>query len=241
MTKKRYTHLFFDLDNTLWDFEKNSRFALKQAFEYFKLQSQGTGFAPFYEAYTTHNHQLWEMYRRGNLTKKELINQRFSLTFNTLGMEGVDPETMNTYYLDVMPEHKAMVDGAVDLLEFIKKRRIPMFIITNGFREVQHKKLEATGLKNYFHKIFISEEIKAPKPSHEIFSYALTSANARKESSLMIGDDLEVDVVGAIRFGIDAVWYNPKGDSVPSSAFTTGHKEKLIHCAYTLEELKILI
>ncbi len=107
-----------------------------------------------------------------------------------------------------MPKQKVLNDGVIDVLNYLKKKRYHLNIITNGFKEVQHSKIESSGLKPYFDKIFISEEIKSPKPMRAIFDYAIKSANAKKINSIMIGDDWEVDVMGAVNYGIDTVHFN---------------------------------
>jgi putative hydrolase of the HAD superfamily len=204
--KKKYTHLFFDLDNTLWDFEQNSQIAMQKTLSHFKLNEKGIGFETFYNSYSTHNKQLWREYRDGKVVKKELKRLRFEQTFKELGITGIDPLEMNLFYLTEMPFQTNLVEGTVELLDYLTLKGYSLFIITNGFREVQLKKLEVSGLQKYFRKVYISEDIKAPKPSQKIFEHAVKSSNAKKESSLMIGDDFQTDIIGALQFGIDAVW-----------------------------------
>lgn len=237
---KKYTHLFFDLDNTLWDFEKNSKKAMEEAFAYFNLKDR-TDFELFFKVYSKHNTQLWESYRNNELSKKELVRKRFGSTFEELKINGIDPEEMNDYYLKVMPKQKELNDGVISVLNYLKNKNYQLFIITNGFREVQQEKLLSSGLSPFFSKIFISEEIRTPKPGREIFEHAVKSANARKNKSLMIGDDLEVDVEGALNFGMDAVYYqnNPKLDFRNLSS-KNGIKRKIYEIG-TLQQLKNLL
>lgn len=203
---KKYTHLFFDLDNTLWDFEKNSKKAMVEAFNFYELQNQAD-FELFFNVYSKHNTKLWQSYRNKEVGKKELIKKRFENTFKDLGIAGVDPEEMNNHYLKVMPKQKELFDGVIDVLDYLRKKNYLLFIITNGFREVQNEKMVSSGLDPFFSKIFISEDIKTPKPCREIFEYAVKSANAKKSKSIMIGDDWEVDIIGALNFGMDAIHY----------------------------------
>jgi putative hydrolase of the HAD superfamily len=203
---KKYTHIFFDLDNTLWDFERNSRNAMFVAFHQFKLDGL-CKFNLFFETYTKHNHALWESYRKNEVVKKELTRLRFENTFTELELNGVDAIEINNLYLNEMPKQKKLNEGVTEILIYLKKKRYHLNIITNGFREVQREKIETSGLKPYFDKIFISEEIKSPKPEREIFEYSIKSANAKKVNSIMVGDDWEVDVLGAVNCGIDAVHY----------------------------------
>jgi putative hydrolase of the HAD superfamily len=206
--RKKYTHLFFDLDNTLWDFKTNSRYAMQETFKMLALEKRGAKFDAFFDVYCGHNDSLWQAYRKKEVTKKELTRQRFQLTFNTFSITGVDALEMNDLYLKVMPKQSHLIEGAIEILDYVKSKGYRLFIITNGFKEVQHEKLKQSGLQSYFEKVFISEEIKMPKPGREIFEYAIKSSNAKKKNSLMIGDDWEVDIYGAANFGIDAVYYN---------------------------------
>lgn len=206
---KKYTHIFFDLDNTLWDFKSNSKLAMLSTFQLLGLDNKKVSFEDFYAVYTKHNEQLWTAYRNQQVKKKDLTFQRFQFTFEELGISGIDAAQMNDLYLDEMPKQKNLMPGAKDVLESLKAKNYHLYIITNGFKEVQHKKLKSSGLENYFTKIFISEELRTPKPDPDIFEYALKSANARKSKSLMIGDDWEVDILGALRFGINAVYFKP--------------------------------
>lgn len=210
--RRKYTHIFFDLDNTLWDFKTNSLHALQTTFDNYKLEAAGVSFSDFFNVYTKHNHQLWEAYRNKQVRKKELTNLRFQLTFNDLGIAGINANQMNDMYLAEMPKQNNLLDGAIELLEYLKSKSYKLSIITNGFKEVQHKKMLNSGLQPYFDKVFISEEVKAPKPDPIIFEYAIKSTNAKKASSLMIGDDYEVDIKGALDFGIDAVFFCPSAD-----------------------------
>jgi putative hydrolase of the HAD superfamily len=207
----KYTHIFFDLDNTLWDFERNSRNAMFEAFHRFQLDGL-CDFNLFFETYTKHNHALWQSYRNNEVVKKELIRLRFQNTFTELELNGIDAVEMNTLYLHEMPKQKVLNEGVTDILIYLKRKRYHINIITNGFKEVQREKIETSGLKPFFDKIFISEEVKSPKPERAIFEYAIKSANAKKTSCIMVGDDWETDVLGAVNYGIDAVHYqnNPE-------------------------------
>jgi putative hydrolase of the HAD superfamily len=222
---KKYTHIFFDLDNTLWDFGKNSLNAMYVTFQ--RLSLQGLyDFDLFFETYTKHNHALWESYRNREVVKKELTRLRFQNTFDEIEIKGVNPDEMNTLYLEEMPKQKELIEGVPEILIYLKKKRYHLNIITNGFREVQYEKIETSGLKPFFDKIFISEEIKSPKPESEIFEYSIKSSNAKKLSSIMVGDDWEIDVLGAVNCGIDAVHYQ----SNPMQNLTKVRNKYNTHC-----------
>jgi len=208
MARKKYTHIFFDLDNTLWDFKTNSKFAIHSAFQILKLDEKGIDFENFFRAYSGYNNALWTAYRNKEIKKKELTSQRFKLTLDELDINDVEPAEMNRIYLSEMPKQNKLVDGALDLLNYLKDKKYQLAVITNGFSEVQHNKLYNSGLTPFFGKIFISEELKAPKPARKIFEHAIKSTNAKKSTSLMVGDDLEVDILGAAQAGIDAVYLN---------------------------------
>lgn len=208
---KKYTHLFFDLDNTLWDFKANSYLALESAYKKY-IDKSGHGFLEFNTEYNKNNSALWQKYRQKEVAKKELVNLRFSLTCEALKIDFKDFEEINAFYLEQMALQETLSEGAFDVLEQLKKKGFKLYIITNGFTEVQYKKLKNSGIRDFFEKVFVSEEIEAPKPSKEIFEHAIKSANAPKKSSIMIGDDWESDIMGALRFGIDAVYFNPGVD-----------------------------
>lgn len=239
--KKKYTHLFFDLDNTLWDFKKNSQIAMLATFKHFKIGVLKIRFEDFFEVYLKHNHALWESYRKKEVGKKELIRRRFEATFLELGIEGIDTNRMNASYLNEMPKQKTLYPGVIETLEYLKMKRYQMFIITNGFKEVQHKKLESSGLNPFFEKVFTSEEIKTPKPGREIFEYAVTSVNAKKSNSLMIGDDWEVDVIGATNFGIDAVYIGNKENSKSKNEYLTSLNKSIIFCFTNIGQIKSIL
>lgn len=236
---KKYTHIFFDLDNTLWDFKQNSKLTMKITFQAFDLASQNQDFDTFFEVYSEINHKLWAAYRHKEISKKELTRKRFQLTFDQLQITGVDADLMNSAYLAEMPKQRMLEQGAFEILEYLKKERYKLFVITNGFYEVQHKKLKSSGLSPFFDKVFISEELKCPKPDYKIFEHAIKSSNAKKQKSLMIGDDWDVDILGALKFGIDSVYYSVgNGDIV--NLGSNKYKKTLYFISHLLELKKIL-
>jgi YjjG family noncanonical pyrimidine nucleotidase len=232
-----YKHLFFDLDNTVWDFDQNSFHAMQMV--YLKYGLPEPDYAGFFEVYTRINDRLWELYRKNEIQKQELAAQRFNLTFTETGISGIDGLEFNNRYLEQMPLQTRLCDGAHEVLERLSKR-YQLHIITNGFIEVQYKKLDNSNLRQFFNRIFISEEIKAPKPSREIFMHALKSSNARKRESLMIGDSWEVDIIGAMDFGIDQVHYAP---NLPTTEFNYEEAKTISQSSaktYRIRDLKEL-
>ncbi len=228
--RKRYTHLFFDLDNTLWDFKTNSRYAMKSTFDKMNLGGGNLEFDQFFDEYSKNNHKLWEAYRKNQVQKKELTRQRFQLTFDYFKIENIDALEMNDMYLDEMAKQSHLVEGAIEVLDYLKSKGYNLYIITNGFKEVQHKKLNISGLASYFDKVFISEEVKCPKPGKEIFEQAIKSSNARKSKSLMIGDDWDVDILGATLYGMDAIYLlsQTNRDGVNTDVSRLGNKNIML-------------
>ena len=201
-----YKHLFFDLDNTVWNFDLNSYHAMYEVYRSYRLPEKDYG--SFFQIYNKHNDKLWELYRQNEIPKHILASERFNLTFAETGITNISGEEFNRKYLEQMPLQTKLCDGAHEVLDKLSKR-FRLHIITNGFIEVQYKKLDNSNLRQYFDRVFISEKIGSPKPSREIFIHALTATNARKRESLMIGDSWEVDIIGAMEAGIDQVHYAP--------------------------------
>ena len=206
--QKKYSHVFFDIDNTLWDFRKNSRLAMQTAFNSL-ITNIDVSFDTFFTAYSKHNKLLWEAYHSQQITKKELTRKRFELTFDELNIRQTDPVKMNECYLAEIPKQKHLNAGVTELLEYLTQKRYYLSIISNGFSEVQSQKLETSGISGFFSSMFISEDVKAPKPEKEIFEAAVKSTNAKKSKSIMIGDDWELDILGAYNYGIDSIYYQP--------------------------------
>ncbi len=206
---KKYKSVFFDLDNTLWDFERNSEETLKIVFTDYGIKESLCTFKEFHEKYKQVNEMCWKAYREKLLTKQELIVKRFKDTFGFFAIEGIDPLKFNNDYLDEMPNQTLLVDGTIEVLDYLSIKKYRLFIITNGFSEVQYKKMKKTNIYSYFEKVFISEEVKSPKPNKEIFEHALKSTNSSKKYSLMIGDSWESDIIGAKNFGLDQIHFYP--------------------------------
>ena len=212
--QKKYTHLFFDLDNTIWDFNSNSFDALYIALDKLQLLEKIGSYETYFKIYAEVNEKLWELYRQGLMPKKVLSKQRFDESFEKNGTPvNIGGEVINAAYLAEMPLQTKLIEGARKVLDYLHGR-YEVAIITNGFKEVQYDKIKRSELSKYFSKIFISEEIGAQKPGREIFEYAVKSMNAPKKSSLMIGDSWDADIIGAKNFGIDQIYYNPKIDQL---------------------------
>ncbi len=204
-------HLFFDLDRTLWDFDKNSENALKVLFEETQSVHQLPSFYKFNQTYKEINAKLWKKYGKGKITKEELRDTRFSRAFLKLGLNNTELNNhCNEEYLRISPLQTAMFPNTIETLNQLKKDGYQMHIITNGFKEVQHTKLKNCGLYDFFNVIVSSEEIGINKPDIRIFQHAMKLANAQSKHSVMIGDDLNVDVIGAERAGMYGIHFDPE-------------------------------
>jgi putative hydrolase of the HAD superfamily len=208
MTNK---HLFFDLDRTLWDFEKNSEIALFKLFLELGLNEAIDSFELFHSNYKKTNAHLWKEYGAGRLSKENLRNDRFRLTLEQFDVNNPDLVTkISDGYVELSPQQTALFPHAHETLDYLQKEGYNMHIITNGFKEVQYIKLNKSGLDHYFDVIVCSEDVGQNKPSPAIFKHSLDSANAKATDSVMIGDDYEVDVVGAQNYGMYGILFDPE-------------------------------
>lgn len=202
-------HIFFDLDNTLWDFDKNSREAIKQLFEQDNIEHCcNTDFFNFIEKYETINHEYWHLYGLNQITKEELRYARFYKTFTHFNYDNLKlAHRWADEYLTISPYKTHLVDGAISVLDYLKPN-YTLHLITNGFKEVQDIKLKSCGLKNYFEHIIISEEHGFNKPDIRIFELAEKLANTKKNHCVMIGDNFSADIQGAINAGWKSVFFS---------------------------------
>ncbi len=211
----KYTDIFFDLDHTLWDFKVNSEKTLEEAYTHFKLGELGCpGFESFAKAYKHYNEILWNLYRNNRISKEVLRGERFRRTLYSFGIKDKRlAEDIGMYYVSESPKKNALFPGATKVLAALNKR-YRLHIITNGFEEVQHTKLKFSGLESFFIDIITSERAGSKKPNRVIFDFALKLTGADAVSSLMVGDNQEVDVLGARNAGMDQVFFNPDGEPV---------------------------
>ncbi len=215
----QYRHLFFDLDYTLYDFAASSLQTLEELYDKFRLKDKGIpSRKKFIEQYHFRNEKLWDDYRKGNITRNFLRINRWIRTLNDFGItdKGMAIE-LSDAYLDVCSRKSCLMDGTVEVLERLA-RHYPLHLITNGFDYVQRTKLKVTGLEKYFQVVVTSEETGCLKPDKAIFEFAMKEAGARAEESVYIGDNWEVDILGARRAGMGQVLYNPKGHTYEEAA-----------------------
>jgi putative hydrolase of the HAD superfamily len=213
MTKIK--HVFFDLDHTLWDFDKNSELALKQLF---KDKNINCDFDKFHQHYLIINHAYWKRIEKGEVSKEELKYGRFKDAFEVIDYT-VSSELIKMIadeYLNYLAEQTLLFDDAIAVLEEFKEK-YTLHIISNGFQEIQHYKIEKSGLLPYFKTIVNAETVGVKKPNPKIYHYALDLAGAKPKESIMIGDNLDADVYGALAVGLDAIYFNYKYQEVPEN------------------------
>ena len=207
---KRYKHLFFDLDHTLWDFDANSKHTLRELYLKLDLEQRGVyDFDLFHANYIAHNEKLWERYRNGFIRVEELRLKRMFQTLLDFKIgDEVLAETMSTQFLDMLPTRTQVFPHTYEILDYLRDKGYLLHLITNGFEKTQHSKLRYSGLNKYFGEVVTSEGSNSLKPQKEIFEYAMNKVNCGTEECIMIGDSLEVDIQGAINAGIDQVFVN---------------------------------
>ena len=206
----KYRHLFFDLDHTLWDFETNAKETIHELYELNKLHETGIyDFNLFFERYSYHNERLWSRYTKGFIKQEELRWKRMwlSLLDFKIANESLAKE-LAAQFLERLPQKKNLFPYALEILQYLSAKGYHLHLLTNGFEQVQHSKLRSSNLHNYFCEVITSEASKSLKPNKEIFDYALEKCNTCKEECIMIGDNLDADIQGAINAGIDTVFVN---------------------------------
>jgi putative hydrolase of the HAD superfamily len=205
---KTYKHLFFDLDNTLWDFKANARAAFYDIFLNLQLFERIPDLSLFIEVYEKHNEHLWTEYRKGKVKKDHMRIERIALTFRELGID--DPELtrlVGDLYVEGAPRKTNLFPFVHETLQYLSGK-YKLYILTNGFAEIQVQKINNCGLQGYFSKLFMAEMVGYQKPDRRFFEYAIKSVHAHKNECLMIGDDPDADVRGGWNAGIDQVFYN---------------------------------
>jgi putative hydrolase of the HAD superfamily len=213
---KKYKTVFIDLDHTLWDFEKNSHETISELFQQYELNRYGiTNAENFIEVYRQVNTRMWDLYHRNKISKEFLRSGRFKLALSDFNIENESlTESLAADYLKICPQKKHLFPNTIKTLDYLQAK-YQLHIITNGFVEVQHHKIRNSGIGSYFKHIHISEEIGFKKPEPEIFNYAVGLSGSAHEHCIMIGDNPETDIMGAINAGIDHILFNPVEMEVP--------------------------
>jgi len=231
---KTYQHLFFDLDHTLWDYDRNVRESLSELYQIYALQELGIPtFEQFFTSFHSVNYQLWDDYNLGKIDKKGLRRERFPRIFTHAGGNAAAiPAPFEEDFMHRTSSKPHLFPYSKEILDYLKKKKYRVHLITNGFNESQAKKMNSSGLNSYFELIVTSETTGLKKPDPRIFYYALEQLQADAADCLMIGDNPNSDILGAQRASIDQVYFNPEG------------KETSITATYEirhLQELELLL
>lgn len=227
----KYRHLFFDLDHTLWDFDTNAKATLMEVYQLYKLEEKGVHpFEDFYTLYLKHNGILWDRYHKGFISSEDLKWKRMwrTLLDFKIGDELIAKE-ISVRFLDILPTKKILFDYTLEILEYLAGKKYSLHLITNGFEKTQWSKLNNSSLSKYFAHVITSEMSNSIKPAKEIFEYAIRKTGAVLQESIMIGDNPEADIQGAINAGMDNIFVNHIGAATTLSPTYT---------IYTLQELE---
>ena len=228
-----YKNLFIDLDDTLWDIHRNSKECLLEIYDDYGYQKYYKCFDDYYNVYMPNNHRLWGLYRNGEINKEELIVERFLIPVREFGInDKMYAKNLSDDFLERTIFKTNLVEGTMELLEYLNPK-YNMHILSNGFREVQYKKINNSGLKPYFDKIILSDDAGINKPHPDIFTYALKNTHSLREETLVIGDSWDADILGAYNSDIHQLWFNPEG--LRPNGFTP------TYCVKTLNEIKQIL
>jgi YjjG family noncanonical pyrimidine nucleotidase len=231
---KQYKCVFFDLDHTLWDYETNSSAVLLQLYHKYELAALGAvPEGDFLKTFTKINNELWDKHDRNQITRDVLRNDRFDLVFKASGVEHRELSLQfSEEYLSESPKGKHLVPHAMDLLNYLKGKGYGLYVVTNGFEEIQGTKIASGGITHFFDGIVTSARAGSKKPEKGIFDFTLRESGHTASNAIMIGDNLLTDIAGARGASIDCVFYNPHGVS---------HEELVTHEIRSLKELFALL
>ena len=207
--RNRYTSLFFDLDDTLWDTAYNNRECIEEVYYAYGFDKHYLSFERFFSLYMPYNEKLWKDYRDNLIDRQTLITERLLYVLRPIGIDDIAlAQQINDDFLRRTATKTKIIGGAKELLTYLYPR-YRLFILSNGFREIQFLKLKNSGLADFFERIILSEDVSVRKPHPKIFDYALKNTNSRRATSLMIGDSWEADIEGAQKARMDNIWFNP--------------------------------
>lgn len=209
-----YRSIFIDLDDTLWAFTENARDTFEEMYHQYRFERYFQSFDHFMELYVPKNLELWDLYGRHEISKDELNARRFSYPLLQVGVD--DPALVKAYsdgFFAAIPYKRKLMPHAMEALEYLSGK-YRLYILSNGFRELQEQKMRSAGILHYFRKIVLSEDIGAHKPFPAIFNFAMSATQSEFRTSLMIGDNWKNDIVGAREVGMGQGYYCP--DAEPS-------------------------
>lgn len=206
-----HRNIFIDLDDTIWDFTANSHVSLEIMYRDLDIARIYPDYDAFSSAYYAKNSELWALYHHGKIEKDFLIIERYAHLLRTIGYNDIDnrlAQRMNEYYLDTLALQTQLVPYAIELLDYLTQRGYNLYILSNGFIEVQHKKLQSAGIEDYFERMVLSDEIGINKPDRRLFDYALEVTHSQAADTLMIGDNYDADILGAMHAGWGQIYFD---------------------------------
>lgn len=207
--------VWVDLDDTVWDFYANSWDSLGEIYYQEGLDAYFSSVDDWREKYFKCNHSLWPLYNEGKITKEYLQLERFRRVLDEAGYPQDQlvekAKALDPLYLSILGAKTRLIDGAREMLEYLKGKGYKIGLISNGFYEVQYRKMRSTNIEHFFDVVVLSDDIGVNKPDRRIFDYALKKAGATAETSLIVGDNPDTDIAGALAAGWKAVFFNPKG------------------------------
>lgn len=207
---QRYKNLFIDLDDTIYDFSAASRESFMETYDLLHYERYFDSFEHYMKIYEPYNLELWRIYGEGKITKEELNRRRYSHPLETVGIK--NQQLANEFCREALsriPTKNKVIDGAIELLEYLKPK-YRLHILSNGFKELQSHKMRTAGIGHYFDTLILSEDIGVNKPGKRLFEHALKKAGAELQSSIMIGDMFDADIAGAAGIGMEQIYFNPK-------------------------------
>ena len=208
---QQYKNLFIDLDDTIYDFSAASKESFMETYELLHYERFFKSFEHFYSIYEPYNLELWRIYGEGKITKEELNKRRYSHPLEAVGI--YDQELAYRFCREALsriPTKNKLIPGAIELLEYLRPK-YNLYILSNGFKELQSHKMRTAGIDKYFDALILSEDIGVNKPNRELYEYALEKTGSKLEESIMIGDMFDTDIVGAANIGMEQIYFNPKG------------------------------
>ena len=228
-----YLSVFFDLDHTLWDYETNSEHTLIELYEHYSLFEKGIhNPQAFTQSFTKVNNRLWDAFNKNQISSQVIRKNRFEMIFGEFGLkDDLLADQLARAYLEICPSKGKLLPHAMEVLDYLQPR-YQLFIITNGFNDVQQRKLKSSGITDYFTEIITSESVGHKKPAREIFDHAIKLSGHQNHEVVMIGDNLEADIKGASQSEIDTIYFNP-GE--------VQHQEYVVHEIISLRELLIIL
>ena len=207
---QRYKNLFIDLDDTIYDFSGASRESFRETYDLLHYERYFDSFEHYLSLYEPYNLELWRIYGEGKITKEELNRRRYSHPLECVGVN--DQQLADRFCREALgriPTKGPLMPGAMEIIEYLRPK-YNMYILSNGFKELQSRKMRTAGIDGYFDALILSEDIGVNKPNRELYEYALAKTGSKLSESLMIGDMFDTDIVGAANIGMEQMYYNPK-------------------------------